>query len=90
MQISNLQFSDILSAHCLRVIDGWDKKTLVSFAYDKMMESFTEYGSLDEILPRLVEDIINHEGGDLDSASEFLVGCGVDGDIADSLINTQE
>jgi hypothetical protein len=37
---------------------------------------------------RLIEDIIRAEGGDKDSAAEFICGTGIEGEIADQLVES--
>ena len=82
------QIRSLVNDHCCRVVDGWDSDTLMEYAISVMVDSFDKdpgTGVID--MDMLVEDIINHEGGDCGSAYEFLVGAGVDEDTADALIN---
>ena len=81
------QLNDLLIAHCNRVIENMGHDDLLSYALDKMMESFDKdpgVGNTDQSM--LVEDIIRAEGGDKDSAAEFICGVGVEGDVADRLV----
>lgn len=87
MSLSQEQISALVHDHCFRVVDGWDSDTLMAYAISMMVDSFDkDPGQGNTDLEMLVEDIINHEGGDYDSAYEFLVGAGVDEDTAEELI----
>jgi hypothetical protein len=81
------EINELLVAHCGRVIDNMSLDDLYSYAHDKMMESFDkDLGQGNTNVAMLVADIIRAEGGDKDSASEFICGCGIEGDIADGLV----
>lgn len=88
MALSQEQISALVHDHCFRVVDGWDSDTLMTYAISMMMDSFDkDPGQGNTDLEALVEDIINHEGGDCDFAYEFLVGAGVNEDEAEALID---
>lgn len=60
---------------------------LVSYAVQQMMSSFDEdpgQGNTDQDM--LICDILTAEGGDSDSAYEFMVGAGIDPDVAEELL----
>lgn len=87
MTLTKEQISALVYDHCYRVVDGWDSDSIMAYAISMMMDSFDkDPGQGNTDLEALVEDIINHEGGDCDSAHEFLVGAGIDEDTAEMLI----
>jgi hypothetical protein len=81
------QLSELLEGHCRRVIDNMNSDDLYDYALRQMQQSFDQNpGVGDTEIDRLIEDIITAEDGDSDAASEFIVGAGIDGNVADELI----
>ncbi len=81
------QLSELLEGHCRRVIDNMNSDDLYNYALQQMQQSFDQNpGVGDTEIDRLIEDIITTEDGDNDAASEFIVGAGIDGNVADELI----
>lgn len=90
-KLNSDQINELLIAHCNRVIENMNHDDLLSYALDKMMESFDKdpgVGNTDQDL--LVKDIIKAEGGDKDDAAEFICGCGIEGDVADRLVEDSD
>ncbi len=44
MSLSSEQLREFLEAHCLQVVNDWDEKTLMNFAFDKMIEILVGFG----------------------------------------------
>ena len=89
MALTSEQLREILEAHCQQVIDGWDEKTLVSFAFDKMMESFGADadkvpGVSNVVVDDVLEDVFNHFG-ETDDAVNFLKKFNLDKETIDTL-----
>jgi hypothetical protein len=77
----------VLDSHCRRVIDNMDHDDLYNYALQKMKESFDKNpGFNDTDVHMLIDDIIKAEGGDFDSVSEFLTGCGIPDEVIDSTL----
>lgn len=91
MKLTREQFDTLLDGHIQRVIDNMDMKVLMQVVYDSIKESFLDgSGNLDKFSESsLICDIMNHEGGDSDSAYEFMVGAGIPDDVADALIQEE-
>ena len=88
--LTSEQVSDLLQAHCYRVIDNMDADDLMSYAIQMMAQSFDQNpGQGDIDVPMLIEDIWVAEGEDDDSTLEFIAGI-VGNDLADEIMkNTQ-
>jgi hypothetical protein len=90
MTLTSEQVSDLLVAHCNRVIDNMDMDDLVSYAVQMMMSSFDQNpGQGDTDVPMLIEDIWVAEGEDDDSTSEFISDI-LGNDLADEIIKTTQ
>jgi len=90
MPLTTEQVSDLLVAHCNRVIDAMDMDDLVSFAVVMMMQSFDQNpGQGDTDVPMLIEDIWVAEGEDDDSTQEFIAGV-VGNDLAEEIVKTTQ
>lgn len=90
MTLTSEQVSDLLVAHCNRVIDNMDMDDLVSYAVQMMMSSFDQNpGQGDTDVPMLIEDIWVAEGEDDDSTSEFIADI-VGNDLADEVMKTTQ
>jgi len=91
--MSNLtseQISEILLAHCYRVIDNMNHDDLVSYAVQMMCESFYKNpGQGDTDVNMLIQDIWYAEGEDDDSTLEFVAGV-VGNEIADEIMKTTQ
>ena len=75
MNLTSEQVSDLLQAHCYRVIDNMDADDLMSYAIQMMMQSFDQNpGQGDTDVEMLIEDIWVAEGEDGDSTQEFIAG----------------
>jgi 4-aminobutyrate aminotransferase-like enzyme len=86
--LNEYQINDLLISHCNRVIENMNHDDLLAYAHKKMMESFDkDPGQGNTDVAMLIADIIRAEGGDKDSASEFICGCRIDGEIADRLVD---
>lgn len=81
MTLTNTQIRSLAADHAWRVVDSMDTRTLMQYAADKIAESFDAQQAL------LIDDIVNHEGGDLDAASEFMIGAGIPADDVDELLD---
>ena len=94
--LTSEQVSDLLQAHCYRVIDNMDADDLMSYAIQMMAQSFDQRrraignpGQGDIDVPMLIEDIWVAEGEDDDSTLEFITGV-VGYDLAKEIVeNTQ-
>lgn len=90
MTLTAEQINDLCLAHCNRVVDNMDMDDLVSYAVQQMMTSFDRNpGQNDTDLDMLIEDIWVAEGEDEDSTTEFLIGAGIDPEVAEKLVNEQ-
>jgi hypothetical protein len=88
MNLTTEQVSDLLQAHCYRVIDNMDADDLMSYAIQMMSQSFDKNpGQGDTDVDMLIEDIWVAEGEDDDSTSEFIAGV-VGNEIADDIMKT--
>ena len=88
--ITSEQVSDLLTAHCYRVIDNMDMKDLVSYAVQMMSQSFDQNpGQGDTDVDMLIEDIWVAEGEDDESTHEFIAGVLGD-DLTDEIMATTQ
>lgn len=86
IQLTSEQISELLDAHCYRVIQAMDEDTLVSYAVQQMKQSFDiNPGQSDTDVCSLVQDILTEEDADEDAASEFIAGV-LGNELADMLI----
>jgi hypothetical protein len=89
-QLTSEQVSDLLQAHCYRVIDNMDADDLMSYAIQMMAQSFDQNpGQGDTDVPMLIEDIWVAEGEDDDSTLEFIADI-VGNDLADEIVKTTQ
>jgi hypothetical protein len=89
-QLTSEQVSDLLQAHCYRVIDNMDADDLMSYAIQMMAQSFDQNpGQGDTDVPMLIQDIWIAEGEDDDSTLEFIAGI-VGNDLADEIVKTTQ
>jgi hypothetical protein len=87
MTLTSEQVSDLLQAHCYRVIDNMDMDDLMSYAVQMMMSSFDQNpGQGDIDVDMLIEDIWVAEGEDDDATQEFIAGV-VGNELADKIMN---
>ena len=90
MTLTTDQIQELCQAHCYRVIDSMDADDLFSYAMQMMMQSFDKNpGQGDTDLDMLIEDIWVAEGEDEDSTTEFLIGTGIDPEVAEKLVNEE-
>lgn len=90
MTLTSEQVSDLLSAHCYRVIDNMDADDLFSYAVQMMMQSFDQNpGQGDTDVDMLIEDIWVAEAEDDDSTQEFIAGI-VGDELAEEIIKTTQ
>jgi hypothetical protein len=90
MTLTTEQIQELCQAHCYRVIDNMDADDLFSYAVQMMMSSFDQNpGQGDTDVNMLIEDIWVAEGEDEDSTAEFIIGTGIDPEVADKLVNEQ-
>jgi len=88
MTLTSEQVSDLLSAHCYRVIDNMDADDLFSYAMQMMMESFG--GKPNQVdVDMLIEDIWVAEGEDDDATQEFIAGV-IGDDLAEEIVKTTQ
>ena len=80
MALTNTQIRALARDHAFRVIDNMDMNTLIEYATDQLADSF------DIDIDYIAQDIVDYEGGDLDSASEFLIGAGLTNEEADDVL----
>lgn len=83
MALTNSQIRSLAHDHAWRVVDSMDTRTLMQYAADMIADSFGH----DDIT--LIDDIVNHEGGDLVAASEFMIGAGIPADEVNELLEGQ-
>lgn len=90
MNLTPEQTQDLLTAHCYRVIDSMDADSLFSYAMQMMMDSFSKNpGQGDIDVDMLIEDIFIAEDEDEDSVTEFLIGTGIDPEVAEKLVTEE-
>ena len=90
MNLTTEQVSELLTAHCYRVIDNMSSYDLFSYAMQMMMESFDkDPGQSNTDVPMLIEDIWVAEGEDEDSTQEFIAGV-VGNDLAEETMKTTQ
>jgi hypothetical protein len=90
MALTSEQVSELLTAHCYRVIDNMSSDDLFSYAMQMMIQSFDQNpGQGDTDVPMLIEDIWVAEGEDDDSTQEFIAGV-VGNDLAEEIIKTTQ
>jgi hypothetical protein len=90
MTLTSEQVSDLLSAHCYRVIDNMDADDLFSYAVQMMMQSFDQNpGQGDTDVDMLIEDIWVAEGEDDDATQEFIAGV-IGDDLAEEIVKTTQ
>ena len=77
---NEVQIRALARDHAFRVIDNMDMGTLIEYATDQLADSF------DIDIDYIAQDIVDYEGGDLDSASEFLIGAGLTNEEADDVL----
>ena len=84
------QISDLLQAHCYRVIDNMNHDDLMSYAIQMMTQSFDKNpGQGDTDVNMLIQDIWIAESEDDDDTSEFIAGV-VGNELAKEIVeNTQ-
>jgi len=88
MTLTSEQVSDLLTAHCYRVIDSMDMDDLVSYAVQLMMQSFDkDPGQGNTDVEALIQDIWIAEGEDDDSTQEFIAGV-VGNELAEEIVTT--
>ena len=88
MTLTSEQVSDLLTAHCYRVIDAMDMDDLVSYAVQMMMESFG--GKPNQVdVDMLIQDIWVAEGEDDDATQEFIAGI-VGDELAEEIVKTTQ
>lgn len=84
MALTNTQIRALARDHAFRVIDNMDMNTLIEYATGQLADSF------DVDIDYLAQDIIDYEGGDLDSASEFMIGAGLTNEEVDEALRAFE
>lgn len=90
MTLTSEQVSELLQAHCYRVIDNMNADDLFSYAVQMMMQSFDQNpGQGDTDVDMLIEDIWVAEGEDDDSTQEFIAGI-VGDDLAEEIVKTTQ
>ena len=88
MNLTSEQVSDLLTAHCYRVIDNMDADDLFSYAMQMMMESFGSKPNHVDV-DMLIEDIWVAEGEDDDATQEFIAGV-VGDELAEQIVKTTQ
>jgi hypothetical protein len=90
MTLTDIQVQELLTAHCYRVLSSMNEDDLLSYAMQMMSQSFDKNpGQYDVDLDMLIGDILIAEDEDEESAAEFIVGTGIDPEVADALVNRQ-
>lgn len=88
MTLTSQQISELLTAHCYRVISELDADDLFSYAMQMMMQSFNKNpGHGDTDVNMLIQDIWIAENEDDDDAEEFIAGV-VGNELAEEIIKT--
>jgi hypothetical protein len=88
MNLTDEQISDLLIAHCHRVIENMNHDDLISYAIQMMAESFGASPEHTDV-PMLIEDIWVAEGEDEDSTQEFIAGI-VGDELAEEIMNNTQ
>jgi hypothetical protein len=87
MNLTSSQVSELLTAHCYRVVSEMDYDDLISYAIQMMEQSFDmNPGQGDVDLNMLIEDIWVAEGEDDDATEEFISGV-VGTELAEEIMN---
>jgi hypothetical protein len=86
MFLSKEQLDKVLASHVEKVINGMDEEALREWAIITLQDHFyrLEYDGLEEVL---MNDVLNHEGGDEGEAIKFLTECGVSQEVAEQCLN---
>lgn len=91
MDITTQQVSELLQAHCYRVIDNMSSDDLFSYAMQMMIQSFDQNpGQGDTDVDMLIEDIWVAEGEDEDSVQEFIAGVFGDALLAEEIVKSTQ
>lgn len=91
MNLTTEQTSELLQAHCYRVIDNMSSDDLFSYAMQMMIQSFDQNpGQGDTDVDMLIEDIWVAEGEDDDSAQEFIAGVFGDALLAEEIVKSTQ
>ena len=89
-KLTSEQVSELLQAHCYRVIDNMNADDLMSYAIQMMAQSFDQNpGQGDTDVNMLLTDIWVAEGEDDDSTSEFIAGI-VGNELSDEIMKTHQ
>lgn len=89
MNLTSSQVSELLTAHCYRVVSEMDYDDLISYAIQMMEQSFDMnpgQGDGEVDLNMLIEDIWVAEGEDDDATKEFISGC-LNAELAEEIMN---
>lgn len=78
--LTNSQIRALSRDHLTRVVSNMDPRDAVSLLIEHLVIDY----DLDQ--DAVLEDIIDYEGGDLDSVSEYLTGFGLEGSTVDQLL----
>lgn len=86
MLLNKEQLNKVLTSHVENVIHGMDEEALREWAIITFQDQFyrLEYDGLEEVL---MNDVLNHEGGDEGEAVKFLVECGISQEVAEQCLN---
>ena len=91
MNLPTEQTSELLQAHCYRVIDNMSSDDLFSYAMQMMIQSFDQNpGQGDTDVDMLIEDIWVAEGEDEDSVQEFIAGVFGDALLAEEIVKSTQ
>lgn len=87
MNLTSSQVSELLTAHCYRVVSEMDYDDLISYAIQMMEQSFdVNPGQGDTDTNMLLTDIWVAEGEDDDATEEFISGV-VGAELAEEIMN---
>ena len=79
--LTNTQIRALSRDHLTRVVHNMDPRDAISLLIEHLIADY------DTDQDAILQDIIDYEGGDLDSVSEYLVGFGFEASIVDQLLN---
>ena len=89
MTLTSEQVDNLLTDHCYRVLNNMNHDDLLNCAMQMMKESFdVNPGMGDTDVDMLMRDIFIAEDDDEDSVYEFLIGSGIEDEIAEGLVSS--
>jgi hypothetical protein len=78
--LTNTQIRALSRDHLTRVVHNMDPHDAISLLIEHLVADY----DIDQ--DAILEDIVDYEGGDLDSVSEYLIGFGLSPSTVDQLL----